>query len=57
MAEIPDIHKWVFERGLLNPGGLLVIEHGPKTKLEELSFFMQHRKYGNVNFSFFKAEE
>lgn len=57
MAEIPDIHKWVFERHLLNACGLLVIEHGPKTKLEELPFFMQHRKYGNVNFSFFKAEE
>ncbi len=50
---IPEIHKLVFERGLLNPGGFLIIEHGPKTKLEDLAHFKQHRKYGNVNFSFF----
>lgn len=54
LAAIPDIHKWVFENKLLNPDGLLIIEHGPKTKLEELSDFLQHRKYGNVNFSFFR---
>jgi 16S rRNA (guanine966-N2)-methyltransferase len=53
MENIPEIHKLVFERKLLNAGGTLIIEHGPKTKLEELAHFKQHRKYGNVNFSFF----
>lgn len=55
LENLPEIHQLVFERGLLNEGGLLIIEHGPKTKLEELPHFKQHRKYGNVNFSFFRA--
>lgn len=57
LVNITDIHKLVFEKGLLNPDGLLIIEHGPRTKLEELPGFVQHRKYGNVNFSFFKKED
>lgn len=54
LKEIPEIHRLVFERNLLKDKGLLIIEHGPKTKLESLEGFTQHRKYGNVNFSFFE---
>jgi len=54
LKEIPDIHKLVFERELLTKNGLLIIEHGPRTKLDQLRGFMQLRKYGNVNFSFFE---
>ena len=54
LLEIPKIHELVFEKKLLNEGGMLIIEHGPKTKLETLKGFTQHRKYGNVNFSFFE---
>ena len=57
LIEIPDIHKFVFENKLLNENGLLIIEHGPKTKLEDLAGFTQQRKYGNVNFSFFENSE
>lgn len=57
MEEIPKIHELVFEKNLLNENGILIIEHGPKTKLEHLSGFTQHRKYGNVNFSFFIKPE
>ncbi|MES2678319.1 MAG: 16S rRNA (guanine(966)-N(2))-methyltransferase RsmD [Bacteroidota bacterium] len=53
MENIPMIHELVFEKDLLNPGAILIIEHGPRTKLEALKNFTQHRKYGNVNFSFF----
>lgn len=53
LENIPDIHKHVFENNLLKDSGWLIIEHGPKTKLEELPNFVEHRKYGNVNFSFF----
>jgi 16S rRNA (guanine966-N2)-methyltransferase len=56
LANIPEIHELVFANNLLNEDGLLIIEHGPKTKLQDLSHFMQHRKYGNVNFSFFQKE-
>jgi 16S rRNA (guanine966-N2)-methyltransferase len=54
MDNIPMIHELVFEKDLLNPGGTLIVEHGPRTKLDTLKNFSQHRKYGNVNFSFFE---
>lgn len=53
LPNIAEIQTIVFEKKLLLPGGLLIIEHGPKTKLEDLPGFKEHRKYGNVNFSFF----
>lgn len=53
LVNIPDIHKYVFENHLLKENGWLIIEHGAKTKLETLPYFTEHRKYGNVNFSFF----
>ncbi len=53
LPNISAINELVFTNGLLNPGGLLIIEHGPKTNLETCRGFTQHRKYGNVNFSFF----
>lgn len=55
--EIAVIHQLVFEKKLLNENGLLIIEHGPKTHLEELRGFDRQRKYGNVNFSFFNFTE
>lgn len=54
LKEIPDIHRLVFEKKLLKQEGILIIEHGPKTDLKDLEGFSQHRKYGNVNFSFFE---
>jgi 16S rRNA (guanine966-N2)-methyltransferase len=57
LENVPRIHEIVFSRQLLNKGGYLIIEHGPKTNLEALSGFLQHRKYGNVHFSFFQAAE
>ncbi len=57
LPNITQIHELVFAGNLLLGGGLLVIEHGADTRLQELDFFLQHRKYGNVNFSLFKAPE
>jgi 16S rRNA (guanine966-N2)-methyltransferase len=53
LENIPEIHKWVMENKLVKEGGWLIIEHGPRTKLNELNNFFEQRKYGNVNFSFF----
>ena len=53
LPNIEDIHKLVMHQNILNEGGCLVIEHGIKTNLSELPHFFEHRKYGNVNFSFF----
>lgn len=55
LPNMADIHKHVFEQKLLHAGGLLIIEHGSRTHLNELAGFTQQRKYGNVNFSFFEA--
>lgn len=55
LGNIAEIHQLVFENKLLKENGWLIIEHGHKTKLENLLNFSEHRKYGNVNFSFFTS--
>lgn len=57
LKNIEDIHTLVFNKKLLTENGILIIEHGPRTKLDHLSNFAQHRKYGNVNFSFFNNHQ
>jgi 16S rRNA (guanine(966)-N(2))-methyltransferase RsmD len=56
LANIGAIYDLVFKNTLLNPEGLLIIEHGPRTTLSEKEFYVETRKYGNVNFSFFKKQ-
>jgi 16S rRNA (guanine966-N2)-methyltransferase len=57
LPNIDKIHAMVFEKGLLKPGGILIIEHGPKTNLSKLSCFIEKRSYGNVNFSIFEFKQ
>ena len=47
----------VFDRGLLNDDGLLIIEHSKQTDLSEHSKFERARKYGGNVFSFFEANQ
>lgn len=42
------------EHGLLEPDGLLVVEHPKRTHLDDDPWFDVCRKYGKVRFSFFK---
>lgn len=56
LEDLPKIHDLVFEKDLLKDGGILIIEHGPRTNLSEKLHFLETRKYGNVNFSFFKKQ-
>lgn len=51
------LHRVVFERELLRPGGLFIIEHGKETDLTGKTHFEKMRKYGSVYFSFFKNEQ
>jgi 16S rRNA (guanine(966)-N(2))-methyltransferase RsmD len=46
----------VFEKGIMKPGGLLVVEHGKQNNFENLPNFNDVRNYGGVHFSFFRAE-
>ncbi len=45
------------DRNLLQPNGLLIIEHSAHRDLSTLNGFEQVRKYGNTQFSFFSWEE
>ncbi len=56
LENINEIHALIFKNNLLKSSGTLIIEHGAKTALHELLHFTQHRKYGNVNFSFFEFD-
>ena len=40
---------------LLEEGGLLVLEHGKQNDFSQHPQFIDHRQYGNVNFSIFKV--
>ena len=57
LPQIDRIHKMVFEKQLLQTGGILIIEHGVKTNLSKLPYFVEKRSYGNVNFSIFELKE
>lgn len=54
MTEFERIPKLVFERGMLNADGCLVVEHSAETILSKFPFFKEKRTYGNVNFSLFQ---
>ncbi len=57
MEGIETISKKVFEHGLLKPGGYLIIEHPKHIDFSNHPRFSDHRKYGKVNFSFFRYDE
>jgi 16S rRNA G966 N2-methylase RsmD len=44
----------VFEKGLLEEEGMLIIEHSKYTKLEHLPHFSFQKSYGGSFFSFFE---
>lgn len=52
LREIPDR---ILDKGLLKEDGLLVLEHGEHDDFSAHACFTEHRAYGSVNFSFFKA--
>ena len=56
MKNIEEIPKLIFKYDLLLPGGLLVIEHPKEIDFSAQDHFVEHRKYGHVNFSFFSNE-
>ena len=56
LPELPTIPRLILEKGMLKPGGLLVFEHGTKNDFSDIPGFIEHRAYGSVNFSLFRAE-
>ena len=51
LAQIPDL---IFEKGLLKEEGIFVLEHGAQNDFSNHPHFVEHRKYGSVNFSIFQ---
>lgn len=54
LKEIPELPDMVLERGLLNPEGVFVLEHGRDNDFSPHPRFVEHRTYGSVNFSLFQ---
>ena len=55
MEGINNIPTLVFEKEILKPDGILVIEHKKNLNFSKHSNFQENRHYGRVNFSFFVA--
>jgi 16S rRNA (guanine966-N2)-methyltransferase len=57
LATIDDLPRLIFERTLLNPGGMFVLEHTPRNDYKRFPHYTMERNYGTTIFSFFTAEE
>ncbi|RVU02773.1 16S rRNA (guanine(966)-N(2))-methyltransferase RsmD [Mucilaginibacter limnophilus] len=57
LNRIPEIPKIVFEKNLLTPGGLLIVEHQSMQNLSNQPNFTEQRRYGHSSFSFFNQPE
>lgn len=53
LNRIPELPKVVFERELLLPGALLIVEHQSMQNLSNHPAFSEQRQYGHSSFSFF----
>ena len=50
LAELPDL---IFSTDILNKQGVFILEHPGSYSFTAHPRFLQHRKYGGVNFTFF----
>ncbi len=55
LEQLPRIPELVLKSKLLKEDGVFVFEHGKQHDFSQLPGFMEHRAYGSVNFSIFKA--
>ncbi|MBO5578838.1 MAG: 16S rRNA (guanine(966)-N(2))-methyltransferase RsmD [Prevotella sp.] len=55
LKELPQIPDLIFEKDLLKQDGIFVFEHGKDYDFSQHPHFVEHRAYGSVNFSLFKA--
>ena len=56
LQQLPLLPDLIFRHDLLKPEGLFILEHSAKNNFENHPNFLEHRHYGNVNFSFFKMK-
>jgi len=51
---LETIPALVLSSSCLQPGGLFILEHPRDYSFREHEYFSEHRKYGSVNFTFFR---
>jgi 16S rRNA (guanine(966)-N(2))-methyltransferase RsmD len=56
LKELPTIPDLVLDKDILNKDGIFVFEHGKQYDFSDHPCFLEHRNYGSVNFSLFKAK-
>ena len=54
LKELPTLPDLIFDKQLLKPDGLFVLEHGKDNDFAQHPHFVEHRQYGSVNFSLFR---
>lgn len=54
LKSLPEIPDLVFKHKLINPGGLLILEHGKSDNFSSHPNMFEQRVYGSVHFSFFR---
>ena len=54
LPDLPKIPAMVLDKGILNPGGVFVFEHGKNNDFSDNPRFVERRTYGSVNFSIFR---
>jgi 16S rRNA (guanine(966)-N(2))-methyltransferase RsmD len=57
LDQLPDLPDAVYSSGLLEPGGLLIVEHGRPDPFVGRADRLEKRSYGAVNFSIFIRPE
>lgn len=57
MLDFAKIVELVFQNKLLNPEGVLIVEHSKDTHLNKFAQYINTRNYGSVHFSFFQEQE
>ena len=54
LKELSTLPELIFDKQLLKPDGLFVLEHGKDNDFAQHPHFVEHRQYGSVNFSLFR---
>lgn len=54
LMQIDDLPLLVFEKELLNPGGIFVLEHTPRNDYTRHPAYMRDKNYGTTVFTFFQ---
>ena len=53
LADIDELPRLVFEKGLLTPKGWFVLEHTPRNSYRDYPFYKTEKNYGTTIFSIF----